>query len=786
VTVAAPTATTAVVSPLARFGGDHRWLLGCVAVTAVGGWSTRSFWWPGRYVVTFDATTYTAPNLEVTTAAARRWSLALRNDGIFGGVTHLGNPQTGSLYPLRLLALLLEVNRAMGILVALHVVFLAIGIVLLCRALGYGVLAATTAGCAIALSGMALTRALQFEQILVIAWMPWLILGVRSVLRGARPWRAIAGLAVATAATVTAGHPQVAVEAVFLASVAVLASLDRRSVRRLPHLALAILLGALVALPQLVAAAIATSQSAITGGRTTAQLLDPTYSTTREALPRAVLGSMTTHDQVSFVGSFEGISFVGVAVAVLAVLGLVVGVRTRTRRAWTVGLALAAVFAALWSTGPRSIVFRATNRIVPGFDVARVPARWMIVVSLVLVLLAAGGLDALVRRQPRRPDLLIAAAIVTVGGLVLVIARLADRAAYVEWTIVAVAVLALAWWTSHASALTARTGAMALAVVVMVELGVMSLHALAVTSAVGTPLDDPSYRTPTTAFLRDQPGFTMSFTDDGQGPAYSVPGLRPNANVLAGVRSVDGYDGGVQITKRWADAVARLQTPPDLDLPMRNAVPVPFDPVVLGRLGVRFVLIDRRRPAAEMTAGWIGPRAVDDRFVVYENPAWRGEAVAWPASQVAARDEMPTLLRERSAELADRLLVLDAGDVLTCLIRCSPVGIPVVRHTPEHVTITADLAATSIVTLDQQFADGWHVSVDGKRADVIEGDGFVVAVRVDAGHHLVEWRYRPGWLTPSLIAAALALLATLALALAPMVASAARSRSMLAVNTATE
>ena len=28
--------------------------------------------------------------------------------------------------------------------------------------------------------------------------------------------------------------------------------------------------------------------------------------------------------------------------------------------------------------------------------------------------------------------------------------------------------------------------------------------------------------------------------------------MRPNANVLAGVASIDGYDGGVQITERWA------------------------------------------------------------------------------------------------------------------------------------------------------------------------------------------------------------------------------------------
>ena len=45
-------------------------------------------------------------------------------------------------------------------------------------------------------------------------------------------------------------------------------------------------------------------------------------------------------------------------------------------------------------------------------------------------------------------------------------------------------------------------------------------------------------------WLDGRPGYTISLTDDLQPPDYSVPGLRPNANVLVGVRSVDGYDGG--------------------------------------------------------------------------------------------------------------------------------------------------------------------------------------------------------------------------------------------------
>ena len=54
-----------------------------VLVTVVGLWLTRSFWFPGRYVVGFDTYAYSGPNLEVTERALRNWRLPILNDLIF-------------------------------------------------------------------------------------------------------------------------------------------------------------------------------------------------------------------------------------------------------------------------------------------------------------------------------------------------------------------------------------------------------------------------------------------------------------------------------------------------------------------------------------------------------------------------------------------------------------------------------------------------------------------------------------------------------------------------------
>ena len=492
-TIAAPMPTIPHLTRASRWCvGRGRWVTAYVAVALTGLWSSRSFWWPGRYVVGFDGYAYSGPNLQVTEAATRRWSLALWNDAIFGGVTHLGNPQAGTLYPPRLLAVVLDTNRAMGVLVALHVVLLGAGIVTLARRLELGAGAATVGGCATVLGGMTLTKAVQFEQILVIAWMPWLLAAILAVLRGRRPWPAVAGLAIVTAATLSAGHPQMTFEAIVLAFAVVVGAVAER--RRLGHLAAGAALGALIAAPQVIAAAIATAQSAITAGRDPAQLLDRTYSTVPDAVVRNLLGDIVAGDPIAFVGAFEGISFVGVVLMSLAVIGTVDGLTRRGQRRWTAALAAVAVIAVIWSAGPRTIIFRATRRLIPGFELARVSSRWLIVVAIVVVVLAMSGLDALLRRRLTRRTAVISAVLVGAGGLVVVAMRVADASVVVRWVVIALLALAAVAIAVEAHGAARRVGAGVLAVTVIVELGLMSLHSVPQGAAVGTPFDSASYR----------------------------------------------------------------------------------------------------------------------------------------------------------------------------------------------------------------------------------------------------------------------------------------------------
>ncbi len=300
------------------------------------------------------------------------------------------------------------------------------------------------------------------------------------------------------------------------------------------------------------------------------------------AAVRAVLGSVTSRDPVAFVGSFEGISFVGVAVVSLAVVGLVDGAQPqRATPADDRAGRLRRGQPPSGPAGPRTIVFRAAapsragvrpgarllalaHRGRPGAGGAARPrdSTRSLRAQVTRRTLVTSARDRGHRRRPRRRSARRGRPRCSCSG------RCSPC--------LALGAVALAVATGGVRR---RVGTGFLAAAVVLELGIMSTHSLSPARADGhRPSPAPRYESATTHWLQGRPGYVISFTDDLQGPEYSLPGLRPNANVLVGVRSVDGYDGGVQITKRWAAALLRLDPARDLDLPLRNAVPLPARP----------------------------------------------------------------------------------------------------------------------------------------------------------------------------------------------------------------
>ena len=293
----------------------------------------------------------------------------------------------------------------------------------------------------------------------------------------------------------------------------------------------------------------------------------------------------------------------------------------------------------------------------------------------------------------------------------------------------------------------------------------MSLHSLPQALQSDTAFTD--HRTATTEFLESSDGgFVVALTDDGRTAEYQVPGMRPNANVLAPTRSIDGYDGGVQVTDRWANALRQLTPVPDEELPLRNSLSIPIRPEPLARLGVRYILLDRNRPADEFIPGWTGPLASDDDFEVWGNPAWIGDAIAWPAAIVS--DDPAELLRESPSSAVGAAIVSEPADALECAdapAGCTPATLPTTRPRPERIEVDADVDRPTLVSVTQQALPGWSVEVDGNDEEVVVVDGLFLGVQVPPGDHTVTFRYRSPWLRASLLVSMASVAATIALAL---------------------
>jgi hypothetical protein len=712
-------------------------------VALVGVWATRSYWMPGGVVTSYDGATYSMPNTEVTRSALSAGRVPLINDLIFGGAPHLGNHAIGVFYPPRLIALFVDTATAHGLIVAAHVIWLGVGMVVLARRVGLSPLATAVAGIVAMLVGSTLTKTIQFEQIQPLAWLPWLLVAIDAVGRRGQSRRRVGVLAVVTAMTLLSGHPQLIVEVAVVAGIVAASLLVARRMS-IVRLVAGALIGGLVTAVQLAATVAATAFGSLDQGRSFTELANGAFILQGRAAARAVFGTVLDRNPAGFSGSFEAILWLGIIGTCLAVIGAIAGCSSVEQRRWCIPVTVVACLGMVWSLGPRTPLFRIAYEVIPGFDLGRVSARWLSIVGIGASLLVARGVDAVSERwRPRRVGVL---GLFGVAGVaVLAFGPFVDE--------LSVAVVWLVTFVALVTALSAAPRHARRRVVVLLLVGELALLSfrslpgdLVLDEAVGSSVS------PAIAELQQRAasgGLVMALTPDGGPHDQLVTMLRPNSNVWFGLRSIDGYDGGVQVTQAWATALRRFTPEPALDMPMRSALSAPVSPSALARLGVRWMVVARDRDPGEWVPDWDGPIAADDLMTVWENPAWIGEAVAWfdsTAPSGAAADE----LRVMAASLRNSLLV-DAKPV-ACSSDCQPVGLNLVRHSPERLEISVDIDAPAVVTVPMQALPGWRVGIDGIDGDVVEVDGLFLGVVVEPGTHVVEFRYQPWWWWPSVAA----------------------------------
>ncbi len=637
-----------------------------------------------RVMATGDALTYFIPYRDYANSALRGGHLPLWNPYLFLGVPFLANPQSAVLYPLHWPFVGLDAARSLVASMGLHLWLAGLGMLLYTRRVaGLSWLPAVAAGLVFSLSGFLGARVGQINQLSAAAWLPWLLWLIEEAdgsVRASRSQQPLAGenrpvlpsagsisifafvgLTVVVALQLLAGHTQTSFINLFGLGVAAswpgLAALLawgaarlrrsgnplnvpalRATGRRLVLMMVAVLLAVLLAAPQLLPTWELSQQSIRAGGLTFREAVSFSLQPTR-----LLFTLLPTYGE-NLAGRFgtpayaEFVSYVGVSALVLAALG-VVSARRRlssgllaSPAGLAAGLMVIGLALALGLYNPLTYVL---YKIVPGFDLFRAPARWMILALFGVSALVAYGLQAVpfslraapgeepaprLSDRPRRLPVLLGLAVF--GLALLVMQQWPGGLTLLLWLLAGLLTLALAIGHSH------RTWRQILLLgVLLAELtaGSLALEHTRPTApeAVSSLRTAPAHLL--AAAREDQaagriPGRFLSLSgityDPGdladiqqmlgpQLPAQAVYDfvvatklqeiVAPNLPLLWRLPAVDGYDGGVLPLRRYVD-LQTLFVPADKLSPdgrLREQIESVPSGRLLRLLGVEHVITDK-------------------------------------------------------------------------------------------------------------------------------------------------------------------------------------------------
>jgi len=583
-----------------------------------------------RVLASGDILHYFYPYRDYAAASLRAGRIPFWNPYIFMGAPFLANPQAAALYPLHWPLSWLPVTRQLYWSGAIHAWILAVGGFALMRRWGMGWLAAVGTGLVLAGSGFYGGLLGHINQMNGAAWLPWLLWALEG--RWASEGRAKRGeeregvtgssrlashawgyaalllpFAMFVALTLLAGHTQTTYINLFGVGAWLLATSLRSYTRGLLHLAasfliyfLGVLLGVLLAAAQLLPTLELSQLGLRSGGLS---YVDVTSFSLRPLLLHwTLLPSYGLRDlSVVFatLGYTEFVAYVGAVGLLLALVAVVSRLQPAAgRRPWTLGhwplaalcglfFAFLGLFLALGRWNPFSFLF---YHVIPGYDLFRTPARWMMLYTLGIAVLAGVGAEWLWHRLR------------DAAGSKAVSPRLSDAAGAALLAVLALDLLLAARALPH----TEPTAPQAVYDVRTASAHLLTeprrgLHPaaagrlLSISDITFDPGDMPDWRRILRGGARPQlseAGFREFII-----ALKSQEILAPNLSLLWRIPTVDGFDGGVLPLQRY-NAFLSLLIPPDELVPdgrVREQLQTVPHGDILELMDVGFVVTDKVR-----------------------------------------------------------------------------------------------------------------------------------------------------------------------------------------------
>lgn len=574
-----------------------------------------------RVMASGDILHYFYPYRDYAAAAVRAGRVPLWNPYIFLGAPFLANPQPAVLYPLHWPLSWLPVTKQIYWSAALHTWILGLGGYALMRRWGYGAAAGLVAGLTLAGSGFYGGLLGHINQMNGAAWLPWAAWTLematdragraRTAGRGVWPnlLTPAALFALLTALMLLAGHTQTVYINLFglgVWTVWPLVSPDlwrrpRTLVEKIwPPLAVyagGVILAAAMAAAQLLPTLEVSALGLRSGGLSYAEA--SSFSLKPLHLLWTLLPSYGLVDlSVVFdtLGYTEFVAYVGLIGLFLAALGAWKG----RGRAHTFGM-LFAIMGLFLAAGRWNPAYFLLYKSIPGFDLFRAPARWMMLYTLGAAVLAGVGIEHLrlkiknwtpdqspptrqspISQSPHHPIFNLQSLLLTLLFFDLLLAALA---------------LPHTQTTAPQAVYDVRTApAHLLTDPLRRTLGPAAAgRFLSMSALTFDPGDMADYR----RIFADDPDAPL----DGQAFEQLVIAqksqeiLAPNLPLLWRVPAVDGFDGGVLPLQRYIRALS-LFAPAEEVVPdgrLREQIHQVPDSGLLGLLNIQYVITDKVR-----------------------------------------------------------------------------------------------------------------------------------------------------------------------------------------------
>jgi hypothetical protein len=672
------------------------------------------------------------------------------NPLVLAGTPYFSNPQNGTQTLLNLPLWLLPLNYALGLVAAAKLWIAALGAYLLARELELDFWPGVLAGVCFALCGF-MTVWLTYQGVTAVAvWLPWLILLVERYLRRRRAGDLLA-LTIVVALAVDGGHPGTEVHVLaatgiyaLLRSATIPGVLARVRASRLGWTLAAIALGALLL-------SVVTIPAIVAGGGSSGQLL-------REGggpiLPLSALKTILFPDwwgrtlggPLNYV---ERTTFAGTVALLLAVTAL--SLAGDWRRKGPIA-ALGVLGLAVPYGAP---VLHALVTGLPLFDVVQ-DDRMILLFMFAVSMLAAFGLQALVDDRAEawrwcRWTIVLAAAVATTALLVIQPGLGDLSTALGELLGGPQERTAVVWETGGPLWLLLMAGGLALLLYARSKAGwhlspsvlAMLITALAAVDmyhfAHGFQPAGPASQEnpPSTPAIR----FLQAHRADGRVTGLDEA-LPADWTMNYGLRDVRGYDPPQPSSRYFR--LWKLANPTQSIGPLYLLHLDPRGLRIMSLLGARYVIAD---PDDLHALQHVRLRTVysGSDAIVYENTG------AVPAALVPSR--VLTVAGERASESAilapgfdpRRDAVVEHNGSAAPPAVAAQGSAAVTSEVNGTVTMTATLRRGGLVMLDDAWAPGWSVSVDGRPGKVLRVDDVMRGVIVPAGDHQILWSYRtPG------------------------------------------